>query len=124
MKCKWAVMSTVTSTGEPSTWLLSSQMDELFLCHCPLLTSPGGGQRGAGRLGLGVGAGAEKKQTSCRALEPRGPFTPGRDLHPRESHPPPSSLARPPPFHRPCPQAPGGRWGLPWLPRWKASQPC
>lgn len=42
MKCKWAVMSTITSTGEPSTWLLSSQIDELFLCRCPLLTSPGG----------------------------------------------------------------------------------
>ena len=41
MKCKWAVMSTITSTREPSSWLLCSQIDELFLRHCPLLTTLG-----------------------------------------------------------------------------------
>lgn len=32
-------MSTIISTREPSKRLLSSQIDELFHCHCPLLTS-------------------------------------------------------------------------------------
>lgn len=67
MKCKWAVMSTITSTGEPSAWLLSSQIDELCLCHCALPTSRKG--RPQPRLGAevwgrgqGPGAGAEKGQ--------------------------------------------------------------
>lgn len=83
-------MSTITSTGEPSAWLLSSQIDELFLCHCALPTSGGGrgsaqaGGRGLGKgPGAGAGAGAEKGQidaglsvVSSRALSHFGLHSP------------------------------------------------
>lgn len=113
MKCKWAVMSTITSTGEPSTWLLSSQIDELFFCHCPLLTSLEGGLPGAGRERPGVGAGAEKGQIARGELEPRGPFTPGRDLHAPSPIPRAPRWLPPPPRTGSPPAVPVGHWGSP-----------
>lgn len=59
MKCKWAVMSTITSTGEPSKLLLSSQIDELPLCRCPSLT-PLWVRHGRGTGGKGGGTGKSR----------------------------------------------------------------
>lgn len=117
MKCKWAVMSTITSTREPSTWLLSSQIDEPFPCHCPLLTSLGGRVPSERRVGARPGVGGEAE--NWRRAGP-GSGRGGENPHPHRKalstralrflcrlHPPlpaPSSSASPPPSLR-------GRWG-------------
>lgn len=111
MKCKWAVMSTITSTREPSTWLLSSQIDEPFPCHCPLLTSLGGRVPSERRVGArpGVGGEAENWRRAGpwqRAGRREPPPAPQGLEHPGLAVPlpAPSSSASPPPSLR-------GRWG-------------
>lgn len=81
MKCKWAVMSAITSTGEPSKLLLSSQIDELSPCRCPLLP-PLWARRGCGGEGGDAG-----KSRMWQCLD-GGACCPGRSWAPSVLIPP------------------------------------